>query len=163
MCSSESHSLGIRFPSTRNDFFPDVTPGSVHNAYIQVAADLGLIGVGLLVFAFVSLARQILAVLSRATRRSPLWPQLCFLSWGLLLIAIWWNDNPIFGGQPETVLAALFVGAVAGLSRTLPPAVRGSRVATSRAARPGDELLAGVVGSARQQAESAPGGQQRPR
>jgi O-antigen ligase len=108
--------LRARFPATRNDFFPDVTPGSVHNAYIQIAADLGLIGLALLAIVFVSLARQITAVLDRATRRDRAWPQLWFLTWGLVLIVIWWNDNPIFGGQAETVIPALFVGAVAGLS-----------------------------------------------
>jgi O-antigen ligase len=115
--------LRARFPATRNDFFPDVSPTSVHNAYVQVAADLGLIGLGLLLFVVVSLGRQIGAVLKRATRTTQSWAQLWFMAWALVLILIWWNDNPIFGGQTETVLPAVCIGAIAGLSRTLPPAV----------------------------------------
>jgi O-antigen ligase len=116
--------LRARFPATRNDFFPDVSPTSVHNAYVQVTADLGLIGLGLLLFVVVSLGRQIGGVLRRATPRTQTWAQLWFMSWGLLLILIWWNDNPIFGGQTETVTPAVFIGAIAGLSWTLPPAQR---------------------------------------
>jgi hypothetical protein len=111
--------LRARFPATRSDYFPDVSPASVHNAYIQVAADLGLVGVALLVFMFVSLARWIGAVLAPVRRWTPEWRQLWVLAWGLVLIAIWWNDNPIYGGQVETVVPAVFVGAIAGLTKHL--------------------------------------------
>jgi O-antigen ligase len=109
--------LRARFPATRDDFFPDVAPASVHNAYIQVAADLGVIGLCLLLVVFVSVGRQLRRALANATPRSPVWNQLWTLSWGLVLVVVWWNDNPIFGGQAETVIPAIFVGAVAGLSR----------------------------------------------
>jgi O-antigen ligase len=109
--------LRAQFPDTRADFFPDVTPASVHNAYIQVAADAGLIGIALLVFVFVSLGRQIAGVVRDAGRRSPMWPALWSLAWGLVLIVIWWNDNPLYGGQAETVIPAIFVGTIAAISR----------------------------------------------
>jgi O-antigen ligase len=112
--------LRARFPATRDDFFPDVNPTSVHNAYVQVAADLGLIGFALFVVMLVSLARQLAGVLRRVGRRVPEWPQLWFLAWGLVLVVVWWNDNALFGGQAETVMPAMFVGAIAGLSRALP-------------------------------------------
>jgi O-antigen ligase len=111
--------LRARFRATKSEFFPDVSPGSVHNGYVQVAADAGLIGLGLLVLVFVSLGRQIAGILRRVTRRSPEWPQLWFLAWAVVLIVVWWNDNPIYGGQIETVAPAIFVGAIAGLSRAL--------------------------------------------
>jgi O-antigen ligase len=166
--------LRARFPSTRADFFPDVMPGSVHNAYIQVAADLGLLGLGLLAFVFVSVGRQIRRILAGVKRRGPTWTQLWSLTWGLVLVVVWWNDNPIFGGQPETVIPAVFLGAIAGLSRALPagePAAptqvdlparpRGLR---SWSPRPSDDLLAGVVGdNGRQRREHPPGRDQRPR
>lgn len=31
----------------------------------------------------------------------------------LIVVLIWWNDNPLYGGQPETVLAALALGTLA--------------------------------------------------
>jgi O-antigen ligase len=110
--------LRARFRGTKNEYFPDVTPASVHNAYIQVAADLGLIGLGLLILMFASLARDIRAAVKRVRKRTHEWAQLWVMAWGLVLIAIWWNDNPIYGGQTETVLPALFVGAIAGLARS---------------------------------------------
>jgi O-antigen ligase len=107
--------LRSRFEGTRNEYFPDVSPASVHNAYVQVAADLGLVGLGLLAWVFVSLGRDIRRVLRRVGTRAPERRQLWFLAWGLVLIVVWWNDNPLFGGQSETVLPALFVGAIAGV------------------------------------------------
>jgi O-antigen ligase len=109
--------LRARFRGTSSNYFPDISPASVHNAYVQVAADLGLIGLGLLIVMFVSLGRDINGVLRRTERRTPEWDQLWFLAWGLVLIVVWWNDNPIYGGQTETVVPAFFIGAIAGLSR----------------------------------------------
>jgi O-antigen ligase len=111
--------LRSRFRGTKDEYFPDVSPASVHNAYVQVAADLGLIGLGLLALVFVSFGRSIQQVLRGVGRRTPERPQLWFLAWGLVLIVVWWNDNPLYGGQPETVLPALFVGAIAGVGGTL--------------------------------------------
>jgi O-antigen ligase len=108
--------LRSRFRGTRDQFFPDVSPASVHNAYVQVAADLGLVGLGLLAWVFVSLGRGITRVLAQVRRGTPEWAQLWFLAWGLVLIVVWWNDNPLYGAQPETVLPALFVGAIAGVA-----------------------------------------------
>jgi O-antigen ligase len=112
--------LRARFPQTRNDFFPDVSPASVHNAYIQVAADLGLIGLALLATVFVSLARDIRRVLERLSPGTRERSQIWFFTWGLVLVAIWWNDNPLFGGQAETVIPAIFVGTIAALGRRSP-------------------------------------------
>jgi O-antigen ligase len=111
--------LRARFRATKSEFFPDLSPGSVHNGYVQVAADAGLIGAGLLVLVFVSLGRQIAGILRRIRRRSPEWAQLSFLAWAVVLIVVWWNDNPIYGGQVETVAPAVFVGAIAGLGRAV--------------------------------------------
>jgi O-antigen ligase len=108
--------LRARFPETQNDYFPDVSPASVHNAYIQVAADLGLIGLGLFLCMLASLGRDINNVLKRVPRAAPERAQLWFMAWGLVLVVIWTNDNPIYGGQAETVIPAVSVGAIGGLA-----------------------------------------------
>ena len=33
----------------------------------------------------------------------------------LVAILVWWNDNTLFGVQPETVLAATFLGALSAV------------------------------------------------
>jgi len=48
---------------------------------------------------------------------SALW----FMAWGLVLVAVWLNDNPLYGGQPEPVIPALLVGAIAALGAAGPP------------------------------------------
>jgi len=125
--------LRARFPATRSDYFPDVSPASVHNAYIQVAADLGLIGLGLFLFMLASLGRGIGKVLKRVPRAAPERAQLWFMAWGLVLVLIWKNDNPLYGGQSETVIPALLVGAIAGLAGTLGRKAHSSRGAARAA------------------------------
>lgn len=116
--------LRARFPATRNEFFPDVTPASVHNAYVQVMADLGAIGLGLFLFMLASVGLGVRRVLQAVPRGSPEHRQLWFMAWGLVLILVWLNDNPLYGAQPETVYPALFIGAIAGLAGPLAGAQR---------------------------------------
>jgi O-antigen ligase len=106
-----------RFPDSRPIFYPDVTPGSVHNTYVQILADLGLIGFGLLVALIVTVAMRVRELLRRLGREHPLWPPAWTMSFGVLLVLIWINDNPLFGGQVDTVVPALFIGALAAIAR----------------------------------------------
>ena len=96
--------LRARFPGTRSEYFPDVSPASVHNAYVQVAADLGLVGLGVFLFMLCSIGRGISRILKRVPAAAPERIQLWAMAWGLVLIVIWWNDNPLYGGQSETVI-----------------------------------------------------------
>jgi O-antigen ligase len=106
-----------RFPDFRPIFYPDVTPGSVHNTYVQILADLGLVGFALLVALIVTVALRVRELLRRLGREHALWPQAWTMSLGLLLVLIWSNDNPLFGGQVDTVVPSLFLGALAAIAR----------------------------------------------
>ena len=108
--------LRSRFPGARQDFFPDINPTSVHNTYVQILADLGLIGFGLFVAAIASIGLAIRRLLGRV-RGSELWPPACASALGLTLILLWLNDNPLYGGQVETIILALFVGTLAAIGR----------------------------------------------
>jgi O-antigen ligase len=106
-----------QFPDARPAFYPDVSPGSVHNTYVQILADLGLIGFALLVALIVTVALRVRELLRRLGRKHELWPQAWTMSLGLLLALIWCNDNPLFGGQVDTVVPALFIGTLAAIAR----------------------------------------------
>lgn len=118
--------LRERFAGTKEEFFPDVQPASVHNTYVQIAAELGLVGLALLGLVLYSLARDIRRLVRRLPPATMARRQVWYLGWGLVLILVWLNDNPLYGGQPETVALAAFVGAVAGLGQA-------PRVAAARA------------------------------
>lgn len=81
-----------RFGQLPSDYFTTRGNLGVHNAYIQLLAEMGLVGTFVVVSALV-------AMLRRVRGRSP-------LPWLPLLVAIlvWHNTNPIFGGLPETAL-----------------------------------------------------------
>jgi O-antigen ligase len=92
-------------------FFPDVAASTVHNAYIQVLAELGLLGgfalIGLVIAGF-SAGRDALS----KVRGTSLAPHVAlFIGW-ILAVLVWWNDAALFGGQPESVLAFATLGAV---------------------------------------------------
>jgi hypothetical protein len=120
--------LRARFRDTRDDFFPDLEPLQVHSTYAQIPAELGVIGIGLLALLYWSVGRDVTRVARAAPRGSPEWDQLVFLAWALVLVVMWLNDNPIYGGQTESVTLALLVGMIAGLGRSV--------VASAEAHRP---------------------------
>jgi hypothetical protein len=116
--------LHRRFPTAEPSVFPDPQAcndpssgrtcdiGSVHDAYIQVAAEAGAIGCVALLLTMWAVGRRI-----RVTRRTVAGSEFeVTLRWALLVLVtvlIWWNDNPLFGAQPETVFAALALGTMA--------------------------------------------------
>jgi O-antigen ligase len=149
--SSEAHVIGdpdltrdlrVRFSGTREEFFPDAEPTSVHNAYVQVAAETGLIGLVLLGALLLSLGRDIRRLLQRVSRDSLLWRQLWYLTWGVVLVLVWLNDNPIFGGQVETVVLAALAGAMAGASRLANLPSRAAKVNAASGAHRSREAMA---------------------
>jgi len=109
------------FPEANPVFYPDVTATSVHNTYIQILADLGIVGFVLFMALIFVLARHTLSLLRRLGRAHELWPAAFTMALGLGLVLVWYNDNPLYGGQPETVLPALFIGALAAMVRLAPP------------------------------------------
>jgi O-antigen ligase len=86
--------------------------GTVHDAYIQVGAEAGmaglltLLGVGLIIAGKQRRLRK--AVEDPHVRATLRWAVLL-----LVLVLLWWNDNPLFGAQPETVTVALALGTLA--------------------------------------------------
>jgi hypothetical protein len=116
--------LRRRFPTAESGVFPNpqacndpssgatCDSGSVHNAYIQVAAETGVIGCVALLLTMWAVGRRI-----RIVRKTVAGTEFeVTLRWALLMlltVMIWWNDNPLFGAQPETVFAALALGTMA--------------------------------------------------
>ena len=86
--------------------------GSPSNAYLQVAAEEGLIGLVTLVVVALVIRRRVRSLRAHTTDPAIL----ATLRWAtltLIVILIWWNDNPLYGAHPETLLAALALGTLA--------------------------------------------------
>jgi hypothetical protein len=79
----------------------------VTNAYIQMLAELGLIGGLLLLWLIRNWFRASRALVRAGHPLAPL------LGGSLMLFAVWWNETGLFGGQPETFLFAVVLGSVA--------------------------------------------------
>jgi O-antigen ligase len=110
------------FPNAREDFYPDVNPLTVHNTYIQILADLGIVGMGLFLAMLFSIGRGTRRLLKRLKPGDPLWDMAWVATLGLILTLVWLNDNPLYGGQIETILVALLIGCLAAIDRIAPRA-----------------------------------------
>jgi len=101
------------FPNNPASLFPSPTRQlTVHNAYIQTAAEDGIIGLFALLAAAFAIRKRL-----RALRRSlvTVVDQVTF-QWACAILAvvlIWWNDNPLYGAQPETLITAVVIGVLA--------------------------------------------------
>lgn len=100
----------------RHYFFFEQTT-SLHNMYIQILAELGLIGFGLFLYGAIRTGRVVARILRELPEQSPYkrWATFCAL--GLVYLLIWWNTNPLYGGQIESILAFSFLSFLALLWR----------------------------------------------
>jgi O-antigen ligase len=103
--------------SLRPDFLVNQNLSSLHNAYIEMLAEAGVLGFACFVALLVVGARGIRSVIRSAAgdRRVAA----CAWCAAVLLVGVlvWWNDNALFGAQPETVLAATLLGILAAIPR----------------------------------------------
>lgn len=106
--------LRKRFGSNINpEFLPEKNPTGVHNAYVEVLAETGILGFATFLLLLIAAARGIRRTL-RSVREYPRTYAIARCSLVLLVvILVWWNDNALYGAQPETVLAATFLGLLA--------------------------------------------------
>jgi hypothetical protein len=88
---------------------------TLHNAYVQILAETGVVGS----VAFVAAALAIAIGVYRLLRAARVDPSLYISTRAavILLVAtmVWLNDNPLFGSQPESIMAALFLGILAAV------------------------------------------------
>jgi O-antigen ligase len=116
---SRDVALAVRkaFPNVKEEFYPDVTPLTVHNTYIQILADLGTVGMLFFLAMLLAIGVATRRLLKRLRLGSPLWDMAWCSALGLLLALVWLNDNPLYGGQIETILIATLVGCLAAIDR----------------------------------------------
>lgn len=94
---------------------PEENPTSVHNFYLQLLAELGVVGVALfaiLVIVLIGECRKLLQSTSPAVRAVAIhWTVI------LVMLAIWLNTNPLFGGQMAAYVLFLAFAAIGAASR----------------------------------------------
>jgi O-antigen ligase len=102
------------FPGLATHLF--VKPSSVHNMYIQFLAELGIIGFLLFAWVFLRTGKSVARIVKNIATESPYkgWAQ--FYAFGLIFLLIWWNGNPLFGGQTESILAITFLALLANVA-----------------------------------------------
>lgn len=96
--------------------FPDVVAVSVHNMYVQFLAELGLVGTILFVGVVLYSGFVVRAIWNGSSHDARLRGYSEYFAFGLMFLLVWWNTNPLYGGQLESFLCFLFLGALAAIA-----------------------------------------------
>lgn len=104
-----------RFPDLPIEYYSKLT--SLHNMYIQFLAELGILGVVLFTWTCFRMGKTVAGIVNHVRAGSPyrVWAQFYALS--LIFLLIWWNTNPLFGGQTESILAVTFLALLANVAQ----------------------------------------------
>ena len=98
-------------------YFPDVAATSVHNLYVQILAELGIIGMIVFLWMTFQIGQVVVKVIRAFPEGSPLKVYGRFFGLALIFLLTWWNTNPLYGGQIETFLFFTFLGVLLALPR----------------------------------------------
>jgi O-antigen ligase len=101
--------------SVNPEFFPRKNPTNVHNAYVEVLAETGIVGVILFLMFVITAFRRIRGILNDPSLSADAMAYARCAAAIVLAIAVWFNDNAVFGNQPETVLLAVMLGVLAAI------------------------------------------------
>jgi O-antigen ligase len=101
--------------SVNPEFFPSKNPTNVHNAYVEVLAETGLVGVVLFLVFVITAFRRIRVILHDPTLSTGAVASARCAAAIVLAIAVWFNDNAVFGNQAETVFLAIMLGILAAI------------------------------------------------
>jgi O-antigen ligase len=115
-----SRELQEQYPEFPPGLLPAAVPTTVHNAYVQLLAEFGLLGVCAFFFLFSRLRRDIRAILVDLTAHPDLTRLGFTATAALIATGVWLNDNPIFGGLMETYALALLLGLLSALHDLIP-------------------------------------------
>ena len=110
--------LMSRFENLPQHYFFTERSTSLHNMYMQLLAELGIIGFCLFIFVVAQVYKTVKEWLSDIRRVLPqqsIWAH--FAAVGLVFILVWWNTNPLYGGQTESLLAVFFLSMLASIRR----------------------------------------------
>jgi O-antigen ligase len=117
--------LRARFGDAVNPLFipEEGRTTEIHNSYVQVLAEAGLVGFFLMVAVMITMGRGIRRILQSLRWNRALYVSARCAVVGIVVVLVWWNDNTLYGAQPETVLCATFLGLLA----TMPLIARADR------------------------------------
>ncbi|MEM1540880.1 MAG: O-antigen ligase family protein [Candidatus Bathyarchaeia archaeon] len=107
-----------KFASLPQHYFFIERPTSLHNMYLQLLAELGIVGFCIFLFAFVRLYKTFkewLPDIRKVLPQQSLWAH--FACMGLVFLLVWWNTNPLYGGQTESLLVVFFLSLLASIKR----------------------------------------------
>lgn len=105
------------FPQLPTHYFFLERPTSLHNLYVQLLAELGIVGFALFIYGVARVGKRVAGILELVPHRSPFRRLALFSAVGLVYLLVWWNTNPLFGGQTESIFTVTFLSLLAALWR----------------------------------------------
>jgi hypothetical protein len=105
-----------KFPELPKTYFLEGA-SQLHNMYIHILAELGIVGFGLFIYACIHIGKAVIGLLRSLRYGSPYTTWAQFYALGLVVLLIWWNHSPLYGGQTESYLAFIFLASLATVAR----------------------------------------------
>jgi O-antigen ligase len=103
------------FPEFPKHYFFLVEQTAIHNMYLQLLAELGIVGFLLFIYSVIQIAKTIADILKK-TQNSFQYNQIAlFCVVSLIYLLVWWNTKPLYGGHIESILAVSFLSIIARL------------------------------------------------
>jgi O-antigen ligase len=90
---------------------------SLHNMYLQILAELGIIGFLLFTYGIARVAKMLITLTNKISAKSQLKQHAMFCAIGLVYLLIWWNSRVLFGGHIESILAVSFLSIIAKIGQ----------------------------------------------
>jgi O-Antigen ligase len=109
--------LGETFSQLTTTIFSVIGRISVHNMYVQFLAELGIIGFALFAWVFFRTAKRVGRIVRNVPAESPYKTRVQFYAVALIFLFLWWNGNPLYGGQTESILAVTFLALLANVAQ----------------------------------------------
>lgn len=104
---------------------------SLHNAYAEILAETGLVGVAFLVGGAWIFGKRYRRVLNNRRLTRSHQARLSFYEGGILIVLLQYLGGPLIGGQTEAILLFGFLGLATGLLKVAGHSNRGSRIPMS--------------------------------
>ena len=105
------------FPQFHRGYFFVDYQLSLHNMYLQILAELGIIGFLLFIYGIAQIAKMLIDLTNKISAKSQLKQYAMFCAISLVYLLIWWNSRVLFGGHIESILAVSFLSIIAKIGQ----------------------------------------------
>ena len=101
------------FPKVHREYFFLDQQLSLHNMYLQILAELGIVGFLSFIYGITRIVKMSINLINKISAKPRLKAYAMSCAISLIYLLIWWNSRVLFGGHIESILAVSFLSIIA--------------------------------------------------